>query len=90
MSMMIKDGFIMREIAGNNVIIPIGERVIDFKGMMTPNKTGAFIWNKLSEEISYEQLLGSILDEYDVDAATAKEDLDQFLAEARRYGVLDV
>lgn len=87
--MRIKSGYILREIVGNNVIIPIGERVIDFKGMMMPNDTGSFIWKQLTVDISYEQLLKSILDEYDIDEDTAKTDLDDLLTEARKNGVIE-
>lgn len=87
--MKIKSGFLLREIAGSPVIIPIGERVIEFKGMMTPNETGAFIWRQLATETTYEQLLGAVLEEYDVDEKTAKADLDEFLEAARRCGVIE-
>jgi hypothetical protein len=87
--MRIKSGYILREIMGQNVIIPIGERVIDFKGMMMPNDTGSFIWKQLISDITYEQLLKSILDEYEIDGDTAKADLDDFLAEARKNGVIE-
>jgi hypothetical protein len=85
----IKSGFILREIAGSPVIIPVGERVIEFKGMMMPNETGAFIWRKLASETTYEQLLAAVLEEYDVDEKTAKADLDEFLEDARKCGVIE-
>ncbi len=87
--MKIKSGYILREVAGKNVIIPVGERVIDFKGMMMPNDTGCFIWKQLSADISYKELLNAILDEYDIDEDTAKTDLDGFMAEARENGVIE-
>lgn len=87
--MKIKSGFVLREIAGAPVIIPVGERVIEFKGMLMPNETGSFIWRKLTAEITYDDLLSAILDEYEVDEATARADLDGFLAEARKIGAID-
>lgn len=89
MTMKIKSGYLLREIAGSPVIIPIGERVIEFKGMLMPNDTGSFIWKALASDISYDQLLGAILDEYDIDEKTAKADLDDFLAEAREIGAIE-
>ena len=38
-----KDGYLVREIADSYVVVPVGERVIDFKGIMTLNDTGLFI-----------------------------------------------
>lgn len=87
--MKVKSGYLLREIAGTHVIVPIGERVIEFKGMMTPNDTGAFIWSRLASDITYDQLLSAILDEYEVDRMTAKADLDEFLQEACRIGVIE-
>lgn len=86
--MKIKSGFLLREIAGTPVIIPVGERVIEFKGMLMPNDTGSFIWKKLMSDITYDELLSAILDEYDVDEPTARLDLDGFLAEARSIGAI--
>jgi len=72
------------------MVIPIGERVIDFKGIITLNELGQFIWDKLYEETSYEDLLHSILSEYDVSEESARPDLDIFLEDARRLGVLEI
>ncbi len=87
--MRIKEGYLVREIADCHIVVPIGDRVIDFKGIMTLNDTGYFIWKCLSEDIAYAQLLSAILDEYEIDEATARADLDEFLEDARQNGVLE-
>lgn len=87
--MKLKTGYLVREIADCHIVVPIGERIIEFKGLMTLNETGSFIWKCLSEDISYSQLLDSILAEYEIDEATAKADLDEFLNVARESGVLE-
>ena len=87
--MKIKKGYLLREIAGSYVVVPVGERVIDFKGIMTLNDTGHFIWKCLSDDISYSQLLSKILEEYEIDELTTKGDLDEFLTSARGSGVLE-
>lgn len=87
--MRIKEGFLLREIADCYIVVPVGSRVIDFKGLMTLNNSGYFIWNQLIEENTYNNLLDSILQEYEVDEETAKKDLDEFLDKARESGVLE-
>jgi Coenzyme PQQ synthesis protein D (PqqD). len=87
--MRIKNGYIVREIVDTYVVVPIGERVVDFKGLMTLNDTGNFIWKCLSNDIEYDKLLSMILDEYNVDEDTARADLDEFLNKARESGVLE-
>ena len=87
--MKIKNGFLMREIANNHIVVPTGERVIEFKGMMTLNETAGYIWKCLSEDISYNELLSLVLKEYEIDEVTAKKDLDEFLETCREAGVLE-
>lgn len=87
--MKIKNGFLVREIADSYIIVPVGERVIDFKGIMTLNNAGYFLWRHLLEEISYDSLLAALLEEYEVDDATARTDIDEFLQSARESGVLE-
>lgn len=87
--MRIKDGYLVREIADSYVVVPVGERVIDFKGIMTLNDTGYFIWNCLSEDKSFDELLKLILDEYEVDENIARADLEEFLRKALESGVLE-
>jgi hypothetical protein len=89
MKMKIKEGFLLREIAECYIVVPVGSRVIDFKGLMTLNNSGYFIWNHLIEENTYDNLLDSILQEYEVDEETAKKDLDEFLDKAWESGVLE-
>jgi len=85
----IKDGFLLREIAGTYVVVPIGERVIDFKGMMTLNEIGSFIWSNMQSECTSDEIVSLILENYDVDADTARTDLEEFLDHIRKNGALD-
>ena len=87
--MRIKNGFLLREIAGTYVVVPVGERVIDFKGMMTLNEVGSFVWDKMQNECTFDEILVSILEEYDVDADTAKADLESFIARVWHNGALE-
>jgi len=86
--MKVKDGFLLREIAGTNIIVPIGERVIDFKGLMAINELGRYIWEKLQIECTFDEILSAILDEYDIDVESAKADLEDFLARLNKNGAL--
>jgi len=87
--MKIKDSFLLREIAGTHIVVPVGERVIDFKGMMTLNEIGAFIWEQLQDEHTFDDVLDAILECYEIDADTAKADLEGFLEQTRKNGALD-
>ena len=50
--MKIKEGFILRNVAGSNVVVPVGQATVDFNGMMSLNDTGAFLFDKLTKGIT--------------------------------------
>lgn len=87
--MRIRNGYLLRLIADTHIVVPVGERVIAFKGMMTLNQTGAYIWKCLEVEVTYEELLRAILDKYEIKIETAATDLDEFLDKARSNGVIE-
>lgn len=87
--MKLKEGFILREIAGTWVVIPIGANVVEFSGMITLNDTGAFLWRLLQDETGIRELVASLLETYNVDEATANADVEEFLSSFRKRGLLE-
>ena len=77
--MKLKKEFILREIAGEYILVPTGETTLNFNGLITVNELGAFIWNNIEKVNSEEDLLKLILDEYEVEENIAREDLNEFL-----------
>ena len=77
--MKIEKEYILREIADDYIIVPIGKAAMEFNGMITVNETGAFLWKLLMEEVTKEQLLHAMLEEYEVSAKEAEADIDEFL-----------
>jgi hypothetical protein len=76
--MKITEGFSLRNIAGNNIVVPVGAKVIGFKGMITLNHSGAFLWKQLQTDRTKDELLQAMLQEYEIDKATAISDIDKF------------
>lgn len=87
--MKIKDGFILRKVAGSFVAVAVGEQAVNFNAMVTTNETGAFLWEKLKNDTTEEELLKAITDEYDVDEETAKADISDFLQKLRDGDLLN-
>ena len=87
--MKIKEGFILRNVAGSFVVVPIGEATLDFNGMMNLNETGAFLFEKMIEGISREDLIKALTDEYDVDAETAAKDVDTFIEKVEKEDLFE-
>ena len=77
--MKLKKQFVLREIVGEAVLVPIGESATRFNGLITINELGKFIWKNLEKVENEEKLLQLILNEYEVDEDTANKDLDEFL-----------
>lgn len=81
--MKIADGYMLKEIAGNYVVIPVGQNVVDYKSMLHLNETGAFIWKQLENNCTYNEVVDALMKEYE---ATEQEkeiivnDLNEFLA----------
>ena len=77
--MKIKEGFILREVAGTKVVVPIGEATLDFNGIMSLNDTGAFLFDKMIKGISREELICELVNEYGIDEQLATVDVDAFI-----------
>lgn len=87
--MKVKDGFVLREICGENIIIPTGEATMQFNGLMTINEVGVSLWKLLSSNVSFDDLVKGILDEYDIDEKTARNDIQEFLDYLDQYNILE-
>ena len=77
--MKIKEGFLLREVAGNTVVVPIGDEAVEFNGVITINETGKFIWELMQDGIEKEDLLAKYIKEYNISEEEAKEDIKTFI-----------
>ncbi len=87
--MKIKEGFILRNVAGNNVVVPIGQATIDFNGMMSLNETGAFLFEKMLKGTTREELIEALKKEYEIEEALARKDVDDFIAKVESEGLFE-
>ena len=86
--MKLKMQFILRDIVGETVLVPINESTSNFNGLITINELGKFIWENLESSKDEEELLHKILEEYEVEEKEAKEDLDEFLDKLRQVDII--
>ncbi len=84
----IKGGLITKNIAGKNIVVPVGGEV-NFSGMLTLNETGMFFWKMLEKGCTKEQLLSAVTNEYDIDEKTAAEDIESFIEKLKNTGILE-
>ena len=85
--MKLKEGFLLRQVAGQNVVLPTGAE-LDLNMMITLNGTGAFLWQQMTEETDEAALCAALLAEYDVDEATAKRAVAAFVQKLNENGFL--
>lgn len=86
--MEVKKQLVLREIAGDYALIPVGDTVIKNNGLFSLSETGARIWELLPQADSAEQLVDALLEEYDVDRETLSSDVDEFLEQLRQLEIL--
>ena len=87
--MKIKEDFLLLKVADCYVVVPVGKATVDFNGMMNLNETGAFLWEKLENDTTKEELLKAMLDEYEVTEDIAKKDIDNFITKLKDGNLLE-
>lgn len=87
--MKIKEGYILREVAGNYIVVAVGNAVKNFNGVINLNESGAFLWKVLEKGASIEQLKKELLGEYDVEESVAEADINSFIGKLEEKGLLE-
>lgn len=77
-----KSGFILRAVGDNYIIVPVGAEAQKFNGIIKLNSTGKFLWEKLEKGTSEEELVKTLVAEYEIDEETAKKDVEAFVKKA--------
>lgn len=87
--MKIKQGFMLREVAGNFVVVAVGEASKKFNGVINLNESGAFLWKQLISETTMDKLLEALLNEYEVSEEVAKNDIEKFVNKLKEADILE-
>lgn len=84
--MRIKDGFVMREVAGQHIVIATGDVSREFHGMVKLNETGAFVWRALERGLDEAAIAQELADRYEVGPEQARADVAALVAQMREQG----
>jgi hypothetical protein len=84
-----KTDFIMQNVGGENLLVPLGAQVMDLNGLITLNDTAACVWELLREERTPDELTAGIAERFDVTPASAHADVKAFLDEIAKMGLLE-
>lgn len=87
--MKIKQGLILREIAGEYVVLSVGDSSLDFNRMLVLNESGAELFRMLQEGAAPAELVCTLLKKYDVEIEQAKTDVRVFLEKLWRSGCME-
>lgn len=87
--MKIKENVIHRSIAGEHILIPTGETAIKYNGIFAMTEIGAEIWERLAQGMEEDAIVAAILDEYDVDEPTLRQDYAEFVAKLTELGLVE-
>lgn len=86
--MKIKKELVKRDIAGDTILVPVGRTVYEGNGLFVLNEQGSFLWDRLEEARTEEDLLQAVLAEYEVTEEVARADIRTFLEKLRDMKIL--
>ena len=80
---------VLREIAGESLLIPVGQTALKVHGMITLSESGLLLWKRLQTECTEDELVEALLTEYQVDRETASADVKAFIRQMQEVGILE-
>lgn len=80
--------YVLREIMGEYVVVPIQTAESQFSGLLTLNEAGAFLWSQLQSAKNVDELCECMCREYEVDEAAARTDVKEFLEKLAECHIL--
>ena len=87
--MKIKEGYILRSIDDQHVVVPTGAAAINFNGIITLNDTGKTLFKALKTDQDRNSLVEIILDTYAVEQPRARQDVETFIQTLKQHDLLD-
>ena len=86
--MRIKDGFVLREVAGQAMVIATGEASDNFHGMVRLNETGKYVWQGITDGLTVEDIAHGLTEVFSVDYKKALDDVVRMIAQMENAGFL--
>ena len=80
--------FILRTIADEHLLIPVGEAALSVKGLIALSESGVILYNKLKNGCTRADLVAALMAEYEVSEEIASQDTDAFLNQMRQLNML--
>ena len=87
--MKIKEGYVLRQVMGNYVVIATGEESRNFHGMVKLNETAANIWTYISEGKSEDEIVTAMVEEYEVEEEKLRDDVRKTIEILEAQGLVE-
>ena len=87
--MKLKSEFVLRKFSDKFIAVSVNDSADDNNVLISMNSSGAFVFELLQNEITYDEVINRLTDKYDIDISTANADFDEFLENVRKAGMLD-
>lgn len=87
--MKIKEGFILKDVAGSKIVIATGEQRMNFNGVITFNEVGADIFNLLDGNNSVEDIVTKISSDYNVPCEVVKADVETLIEKMKKHNLIE-
>lgn len=83
------EDFILKELMGSFVLVPVGEAAMNLNGVITLNETAKFLWDSAEGEFEVKDLVDAVVREYEVDDQTATDGVKVFLDKMKEAGCIE-
>ena len=88
--MKITGDFMLREIAGQSIVVPLGDNVVNINGIITLSESAVILWKMLEKGVgSADELADALQKEYDVDRDTASGSVGEFIGQLSEKGMIE-
>ena len=87
--MRINEKMKIRNVAGENIVIMPSDDAADMTKVVALNESSLLLYNQLKgREFALNDAVQLLLDNYDVDEATARKDAEAWLADMRKHRLI--
>lgn len=86
--MEIKKQVILRSVAGEHMLIPVGETVFQYNGIFMLTESGKILWENIEKGATEDDLVTALTEEYGIDSDTATADVSEFLEMLRSFEII--
>ena len=84
-----KSSVVQREVAGETFLVPIHGHIADLQELFILNEVGRYLWDRLDSPTCIDDLVASVVAEFEVGEAEARRDTEAFLEQLAQAGLME-